>query len=353
MLERIGRYEVLAEIGRGGMGDVYAARLRGESRFARLYAIKRIRDDLAADERFVAMFFDEARTAACIHSAHVVPVLDVARDDGDRPFMVMDLVLGANLRDLVSAGPLPFETAHALVLDAARGLRDAHATVDPYGERLDVVHRDVSPRNVLVGADGSARLTDFGIAKARGRMAVTSPGEIKGSYGYWSPEHLHGATDAQSDVFSLGIVAWELYAGRRLFDARTMSEIASAISSAPIPDLATSSGVPPEVGHAIARALLRDRERRFRRAEDLLHALEAAPVRPAARDEIGRRACEVGHALIAQVRRLDEGGIAEAKTVLAAIDTLRDSRFDRTTVPSDAPPREHDTVDEIPTRRGY
>jgi serine/threonine-protein kinase len=344
---KIGRYEVLAAIGHGGMGEVFAARLRGESRFARLYAIKRIREDASADDRFVDMFFDEARTAACIHSPYVVPVLDVGRDEENRPFMVMDLVLGANLYDLAAGGPLPLSVAHALVLDAARGLVDAHATVDPYGEPLEVVHRDVSPRNILVGVDGIARLTDFGIAKARGRIVETSPGEMKGNFAYSSPEHLHGTADAQSDVFSLGIVAWELYSGRRLFPARAAGELFGMVTTAVIPPL---ERVPPELADAIGRALLRDRERRWTRSADLLRALERVPLPSAPREEIGRRVCEVAGSLIAQVQAMDRSGVGEARTLLAAVDTLTDPRFDRTTV--DLGPSAEPTLEsEPPTRR--
>ncbi len=341
--EQIGRYEILAPLGRGGMGEVFAARLRGESRFQRLYAIKRILPDYASNERAVAMFFDEARTAACIHSPNVVPVLDVGRDEHGAPFMVMELVVGTDLHRFASDERLPVDVAYTLVLDMARGLRDAHATVDPFGKPLDVAHRDISPKNVLVGVDGRARLTDFGLAKARRRTAVSAPGEVKGSYSYFSPEHLAGEADAQSDIFSLGIIAWELFCGQRLFRARTPTATLHRVQVTPIPRLTElEPDLPLDLEAVVGRALFRDRAKRWRNAPELVRALEEVELSPVSPEEIGGRARALAEESISRLRALEHAGISQAKTLLAEVETLPDSLGPDTLVDDDH---------EVPTRR--
>ena len=294
------------------MGEVFAARLRGESGFERLFAIKRVKPQWADDDRFVKRFFDEARTAASIHSAFVVPVLDVGRDDDGVPFMVQGLVVGVTLDQLMQADPPTVPMALALVLDAACGLRDAHGTLDPLGRPLQIAHRDVSARNILVGVDGRARLTDFGLAKAARRQAVTAPGEVLGSYAYFSPEHLSGTADAQSDVFSLGIVAWETFAGRRLFPQHKAAPLMRAITTEPIPDLReVAPDVPADLASAIMRALERDRERRWRRAADLVHALQQCSTDPAAPEQIMFGVKELAAPFIARLRSLADDTLVE------------------------------------------
>jgi serine/threonine-protein kinase len=338
------------------MGGVFVARLSGESRFVRLFAVKRIRADLAADVRFVDRFFDEARIAACIHSPHVVPVLDVGRDVDGTPFMLMELVFGVDLARLCSSESLPIEACLSILLDVARGLRDAHETTDPYGGRLDIAHRDITPRNILVGIDGRARITDFGIATARRREAVSAPGEVKGSYAYFSPEHLHGAADAQSDLFSFGILAWEILARRSLFSSGAALDVMHAVATAPVPSLiGIVPNLPPELDDIVARALRRDRTRRTRRARDLVEALERVPLQTASPDDVGRRVVEASGTLVDTLRALARSAGVDVREALERVDTLVDRSppdFRSGSLSTTLPVRDEPTLpeDETPTR---
>lgn len=325
----MGRYDLLLPLGEGGMGEVFAARLRGESGFERLFAIKRVKPEWASDQQFVKRFFDEARTAASIHSAFVVPVLDVGRDENGVPFMVQGLVVGVTLWELIEAESPSCAMALALMLDAVRGLRDAHATVDQYGQPLRIAHRDVSTRNILVGVDGRARLTDFGLAKASRRDAVTAPGEILGSYAYFSPEHLSGTADAQSDVFSLGIVAWETFTRRRLFTQHKAATLLRALTTEPIPDVREiEPAVPADVARAIMRALKRDRDQRWRRADDFLRALESCALEPAPPDTIATGVQELAAPFVTQLRALVDDTLVEFPSSMLTRHVVAGRGFD-------------------------
>jgi serine/threonine-protein kinase len=247
------------------MAQVYAARLVGEAGFARLVAIKRMLPNLTEEDAFVAMFLDEGRIAAAIDSAHVVSTLDLARAESGEPYMVMELVIGASLaqlaRGLGRAGqPIPIDVAVDVIAQAAGGLQDAHEARTPLGVPLEIVHRDVSPQNVLVDVGGRARLSDFGIARAVERATRTETGQLKGKFGYVAPEQIDGASYGREvDIWSLGIVAWEVIAGRRLFGGRAPTETLSAIANEVIPRLdSVRSDVSPELAAVIARALERD-----------------------------------------------------------------------------------------------
>lgn len=281
-----GRYEPLFRLGAGGMAEVYVARMRGEAGFERLVAVKQMLPHLAEDKRFVDMFLDEARVAALIHSPHVVPTLDLGRTPQNDPYLVMELVLGVALSTLMTraakAGEqLPVHVVCEMLAQAARGLHDAHEATTPTGAPLGIVHRDVSPRNVLVGFDGCVRITDFGVARALARRSVTMPGQVKGTFAYLSPEQAAGRpTDRRSDVFALGIVAWEALTGERLFRAAGPQETLDLVRSMTIPDVREKR---PEVSEgvalAITRALERRKEARFATAAELANALRSdAPV---------------------------------------------------------------------------
>lgn len=306
-------------IGRGGMGEVFAARLRGESGFERWLAVKRIRPDLADDERATSMFFDEARTAACIHSPFVVPVLDVGRDADGTPFMVMELVLGPSVTELARRGPIPVEVTASILLDAARGLVDAHAATDPYGRPLHVVHRDVSPHNILVGVDGRARLTDFGLARAAHQRTTSGVGEVKGTFNYLAPEQALGSASQQSDLFSLGVVGWELLANRARIVAREPSAVLHEVVSSPVPRIATvAPDAPAALSSVIDRAVSHDRNRRHATAADfarqLASAIEADAIRVATPAEVGELATDVARERIAALRGVlaRDGGLVSA-----------------------------------------
>jgi serine/threonine protein kinase len=284
-----GRYETLFRIAAGGMAEVYAARVRGEAGFQKLVALKRMLPHLTDDDRFVTMFMDEGRLAANISSPNVVSTLDLGRIDDGSLYLVMELVVGTTLSTLLrnvakEAVPMPIDVAVELIAQAAQGLHDAHDARTPSGAPLHIVHRDISPQNVLVGVDGRVRITDFGVARAVLRRTKTSTGEFKGKLSYFSPEQCaDGELDRRSDIFSLGVVAWETLTTRRLFHAENPLAVLERVTRMPIP-LAheVSPEVPEAVSAVVAKALERDRERRFTTSSEFARAL-----RRAARQTVG------------------------------------------------------------------
>ncbi len=290
---RLGNYELLQELAAGGMATVYVARQIGAAGFERLVVIKRVHRHLLRDEEFTTMFLDESRLASKIHHPNVVPVTNVVEDNGEL-FLAMDYVDAITLSRLrfVSSrteAPSPKGIVKRLsppvvtriLADTLAGLHAAHEAVDMRGVKLELVHRDVSPQNILVGADGMARLIDFGIAKASQRATHTVTGSLKGKYAYMSPEQATGKEiDRRTDVFAAGVVLYEALVGERLFHAESQFEIIQKILEMPIPP---PSSVAPEVSPAldavVAMALERDKEKRFETAADFLEALErAAPI---------------------------------------------------------------------------
>lgn len=217
----LGRYEIVAEIARGGMGAVYLARTGGVGGFQRLFAIKVLHRHLADEERFINMLLDEARLAAQLHHPNAVGILDVS-DSPIGYYLVMQYVDGFSLEQLLERIDDPILRAKVglrAVIDSANGLHAAHVLKDEHDKPLGIVHRDVSPQNILLGADGSGRITDFGVARAAARITASHPGMIKGKPNYMAPEQAQSRPlDARADVFALGIVLWEAFTGRRLFD---------------------------------------------------------------------------------------------------------------------------------------
>lgn len=211
-----------APLASGGMATVYLGRLLGAVGFSRTVAIKRLHPQYAKDPEFIAMFLDEARVTARIRHANVIPTLDVVAED-DELFLVMDYAPGESLGRLAKTlaeqdARLPLRVVSAIMGGILRGLHAAHETRDEQGAPLHIVHRDVSPQNVLVGTDGVAKLLDFGVAKAAGRSQVTREGQLKGKLGYMPPEQLCGAEITRAgDLYAVGVVLWELVAGARLF----------------------------------------------------------------------------------------------------------------------------------------
>lgn len=215
--------------------------VRNEGQFHRAYARKRLRPHLLEDEEARAMFVSEARIAGLLHHPNVVSVIDVG-EDAEGPFLVMDYVQGMSLSELLKAlavrgESMPIQIVVRIFLDVARGLSAAHELRDPEGKDLHLVHRDVSPQNVLVGFDGVTRLTDFGIAKAAGIGERTSTGVLKGKFGYFAPEQLQFLpASAKSDLFALGVVLFETLTGRRLYRGDTPADTARKITHEPPPD---------------------------------------------------------------------------------------------------------------------
>ena len=223
--------------------------LIGQVGFSRTVAIKRVHPQFAKDPDFVSMLLDEARIAARIKHPNVVPVLDVVALESEL-FLVMEYVLGESLAKLLRAcrttdTALTPAMAGSLVAGVLEGLHAAHEAVSEHGEPLNIVHRDVSPQNILVGADGVPRLLDFGIAKAAGRLQTTRSGQVKGKLPYMAPEQILGnLVDRRTDVFSAGVVLWETLAGRRLFESDNDAAVYRKVLEEPIPT-AFRSGLRP------------------------------------------------------------------------------------------------------------
>lgn len=216
----VGRYMLHRKIARGGMASIHIARLMGDVGFSRIVAAKRMHPELADDDEFVAMFLDEARIASKVHHRNVVPVLDVVTL-GEEVMLVQEYIHGAPLSLLLqnataSGSHVPVPVAVAIASQVLAGLHAAHETTDEMGQRLDIIHRDVSPQNIIVGTDGSARLLDFGVAKASASAHITRKGTFKGKLGYSAPEQIRGEATRQSDIYSLGVVLWEMLVGKRL-----------------------------------------------------------------------------------------------------------------------------------------
>jgi serine/threonine protein kinase len=220
----VGRYAIYEQMASGGMGSVHFGRFLGPAGFARTVAIKRLHKQFASEAEFVSMLADEARLASRIRHPNVVQTLDVVESD-EGLCVVMEYVHGEPLNRLLraSSGSMPASVAVAVVIGALRGLHAAHEAQSEAGEPLGIIHRDVSPQNILVGADGQARVLDFGVAKATVRLTSTRDGQLKGKLAYMSPEQLQGEEiDRRSDIYAASVVLWEALAGVRLFEG--MSE---------------------------------------------------------------------------------------------------------------------------------
>jgi formylglycine-generating enzyme required for sulfatase activity len=278
---RYGRYEALRLIASGGMGSVYQGRVVGVGGFQRMVAIKVMHEHVATDPEFRNMFLDEARLAACIHHPNCVSTLDV-QDGPEGLFLVMEYVKGASLDRLITVlreqegTILPLPVTLQIMRDVLTGLHAAH-DLTQYGSPLNVVHRDVSPQNILVGVDGIARITDFGIAKAEARITSTRGDKVKGKLAYMAVEQLRNLeVDRRVDVYAAGVVLWEMLTGQRLFVGESQSDIVMAVLAGPQKTARdVNREVPPSVDAACMRAL-RAKEERYHNAEEFARALTRA-----------------------------------------------------------------------------
>lgn len=274
---RLGRYELLFPIATGGMAQVWAAEQLGDLGFRRVVALKTIRPEFAEAPDFRAMFLDEAQLASRIRHANVVEVLDLGVE-GSSIFQAMSLIEGVPLSRFMRDHHVSIETGLTIVVDMLRGLHAAHELCDDDGTKLGLVHRDVSPQNVLVGTDGVAKLADFGIAKAFGRITEeTVFGDIKGKTAYLAPEQLAGLPAApQSDIFSAGVVFWEILTHQRLFKVAGQNTTVVRHNQ-PVRDPREASARVPEALAAIAMRALKDLPfDRFETAEQMADEIEAA-----------------------------------------------------------------------------
>lgn len=288
----VGRYELGEEIGVGGMATVHLGRILGDVGFSRPVAIKRLHPHLARDPAFVAAFVDEAHLAVRISHPNVVATLDVISAESEL-LLVMEYVSGASLSHLLRARGSGDELARvpcvaAVMVDALAGLQAAHDAVDENGRSLGLVHRDVSPQNIMVGFDGRARMLDFGVAKATGRKARerTRTGVIKGKLGYVAPEQFDGTVSRQSDIYAATVVLWEALAGRRLFDGDTDGEIIHRVLSGRVDAPSVHRpGLSPELDALVLRGLSMEPSARFVTADEMAAALRRA-VQPASALEV-------------------------------------------------------------------
>ncbi|HLK36349.1 MAG TPA: serine/threonine-protein kinase [Polyangiaceae bacterium] len=281
--EKLGPYELLLELASGGMATVFLGRATDKRQGPPLVAIKRPHRHLSADKTFLTMLVDEARLASAIHHPNVVKVRELGFESG-MPFIVMDYVEGSSLaelrRELGGMGrAIDVRIAVRIVLDALAGLQAAHELRDDAGKPLNIVHRDVSPHNILIACDGRSHITDFGIAKAEDRIQTTRTHEVKGKLAYLAPERIdkRRTCTVQSDVFSMAVVLWECFAGRRLFRGEEAVDVLQEVMSAPIPTLKQiGASVPAALDDVIAQALSRDLETRFSSASEFARALQRA-----------------------------------------------------------------------------
>jgi serine/threonine-protein kinase len=275
----LGEYTLLAKLASGGMASVYVGRKSGVAGFERLVAIKLCHPHLREDREFSSMFLDEARLAARIRHPNVVGTLDVS--EGEFLYLVMEYIEGFTLSHLVKHAKqrqarVPPGVAARVMIDTLLGLHAAHELKDADGALIGLVHRDVSPQNVLVGVDGVSRITDFGIAFASARSTVTQDGRIKGKFAYLSPEQATSShVSRRMDIFSAGTVLWEALTGRALFRRQEDAATLHAVLTAPVP--AASSlvpGLPPTVDRVLLKALRKRPEDRYETARDFAEALE-------------------------------------------------------------------------------
>jgi eukaryotic-like serine/threonine-protein kinase len=307
----VGRYAVFEEIAAGGMATVHLGKLLGAGGFSRIVAIKRLHPQFAKDAEFAAMFMDEARLAARIHHPNVVQTLDVVTVEKEL-LLVMEYVHGAAFSSLLGTSRRTGKRVSprivaGVILNVLEGLHAAHDAKSEVGVPLNVVHRDVSPQNVLVGVEGIARILDFGVAKAMGKMHATREGQLKGKLAYMSPEQVRSQDVTRaSDVFSTAIVLWEALTGERLFNGQTPAELIMQVLDAPIPSPRTKyPDLSPALEAVVMKGLSRDVAGRYATARDMAVALENAVGVAPARD-IGQWVEAIaGEALATRARLLE------------------------------------------------
>ena len=308
----IGRYAMCAEIAAGGMATVHLGKLLGPVGFSRIVAIKALHPQFAKDPDFLSMFLDEARLAGRIRHPNVVSVFDVVSLQGEL-FLVMDYVPGETLARLARAARaqrerVPLPVALAVVVGALEGLHAAHEAADEFGHPLGIVHRDVSPQNILVGTDGAARILDFGVAKAVGRMQMTRGDQLKGKLAYMAPEQLlREPIDRGGDIYAAAIVLWELLTQQRLFQGEDeVSTFKLALDAVVEPPSKVAPELPALLDPIVLKGLARSRADRFATAREMARALEATGLLASAR-EVGDWVERIAHEeLASRAARLAE-----------------------------------------------
>jgi serine/threonine-protein kinase len=274
------RYTITERVDQGGMAEVFRGVAESLQGFKKNVAIKRILPDLVKNKKFVSMFLDEAKLSLYLQHANIVQVFDIGQTENSY-FLVMEFIDGCNMKSLLNRlkqRGRRMEIAHAVycMLEACKGLNYAHHLENPEtGEPLHIVHRDISPPNILISKMGEVKLVDFGLAKANSQLESTDPGVVKGKFSYLSPEAASGLeVDRRADVFAVGILLWEMFTGRRLFYGDTDYQTVELVRQARVPSIAAiNPDIEPELEGIVRRALARNPDERYHDAADLGDAL--------------------------------------------------------------------------------
>ncbi len=273
------RYRVIKRLEAGGMAEVFLGEAASVQGFKKRVAIKRVLPHLAQNGNFIGMFLDEARLGARLNHANIVTVFDIGAAD-DTYFIVMEFIDGCNLKKIIESlrrhgRHFPTKEALFLCMEACRGLSYAHELRDEEGDEMNLVHRDVSPPNILISKRGEVKVTDFGLAKATTQLEKTDPGVVKGKFSYLSPEAALGEpVDARADIFALGIVLWEMLAGRRLFLGETDYQTVKLVQQASVPSIAhLNTEVDLELEELLRKSLSRNPSDRYQSAREFGDAL--------------------------------------------------------------------------------
>lgn len=299
-----GKYELIEKVGEGGMAVVWRAVMRGAAGFSRPVAVKKIKHEFRASDRYIRMFVEEARVGSELAHPNIVQVIDFCTDKAGAYYLVMEWVDGLDLAAFVNSfaragDKAPWPLVVAIGVGALRGLAAAHERRRSDGKPAPVIHRDVSPHNILLAGNGIVKLTDFGLARARDRIdSLTAPGTVKGKIGYWSPEIANGGeADVRSDLFAMGVVLWESLAAERLFTGDTDVDVFRKIVACNVKPLSERrNDLPPRLTALLAEALDADPSRRFDSARDMAQQLADVLKKAATGDAHNALAEEVNRA---------------------------------------------------------
>jgi serine/threonine-protein kinase len=320
----LGRYTLVHRLASGGMANLYLSRLVGTDGFVKVVAVKVIHDHLTEDDNFVKMFINEARLVSRINHPNVVHTLELGLV-GRTHYIAMEYVNGESVNSLLKRTKPSLVLAARIVAEAAAGLQAAHSLAATDGQPLHVVHRDVSPENILISYDGAVKVADFGVARARGNLQTTRAGQVKGKFAYMAPEQLdqNQPIDHRADIFALGIVLYELTTGKRLFKSETEAETAGKVLSGGItlPSQRVQD-YPISLEMVVLRALERDVERRFQSALELQEALERFIMEsgePVMQAQVGKLMSDVFKDRVSHkkemLRKCEQGGMLETQEI--------------------------------------
>ena len=277
---RIDRYEPLKKLATGGMAEIFLAKQSGLEGFEKVVVLKRILPHLASDDEFVSMFLDEARIAAKLSHPNVVQIYDLGKADATY-YIAMEYVSGRNVQHLINkqqelGGHLPVEHVARIIAGVCDGLHYAHSRNDYDGKPLNIIHRDISPQNILVSFAGGVKVVDFGIAKASTQLAQTRAGVLKGKYAYMSPEQVRGAKiDGRSDLFAVGLVMYEMLTGVRAFEREnSLKTLKAIVQEKPLNPRELNPEIPMEMVKLLSKALEKNPDRRYKSAQEMQLAIE-------------------------------------------------------------------------------